>query len=207
MTMNTEQHKKDASAMLPSGRRYASVDELMKGEGVPADFQTKVSEIRSQTSIVQQLTILRHLAGLTQEEMGHRLGIGQSAVSKLETGQDDDLTIGQIKSYAQVSGERIAMFFGKPLNHVEAVKIAAIGMRQHLSALAALAQQGGEDMEKQIQAFFGEAFFNILDILSKCQNQMPNPKAIEVRVEISRTEKPVGARLVQSEANRELAVA
>ena len=41
---------------------------------------------------------------------------------------------------------------------------------------------GDSDMEQAIQAFFGEAFFNILTILSKCQNEMPNSKDVQVRM-------------------------
>jgi hypothetical protein len=52
-------------------------------------------------------------------------------------------------------------------------------------ALAKIAQKG-EDLEKSIQAFFGEAFFNLLDILAQCQGQMPNSQGdkVEIRLEI-----------------------
>jgi hypothetical protein len=55
-------------------------------------------------------------------------------------------------------------------------------MKKHLSALATLAHKG-EDLKTEIQAFFGEAFFNILTILSQCQADMPEMKP-EVRLEV-----------------------
>ena len=179
--MSTETEKKTAAK--PTGRRYTSVAELMRVEGVSSDVQTHYQEIVNATRIVHQLAQLRHIAGLTQEQMAEKLNVTQSAVSKLESGRDEDLTVGQIREYAKVSGERISLLFGKPLTHVEAVKICANGMRHHLTSLAQLAHKG-DDMEREIQAFFGEAFFNVLNILAGCQNAMPNGEKIEVRLEL-----------------------
>jgi transcriptional regulator with XRE-family HTH domain len=175
-------HKKDA-ATKASGRRYTSVDELMRIEGIPQEVQAKVSEIEAATKVVEQLSLLRQMAGLTQEEMAPLLGFtSQSAVSKLESGLDEEVTIGQIRKYVEASGERVGIVFGKPLNHVESVKAHAFGMKKHLSALASLAHKG-DDLKTEIQAFFGEAFFNILTILSQCQAEMPEMPS-EVRLEV-----------------------
>ena len=179
--MSTE-HRKDA-ATKTSGRRYSSVDELMRVEGFSQEVHAQVSEIEAATKVVEQLSLLRQMSGLTQEEMAPLLGFSsQSAVSKLESGQDEEVTIGQIRKYVEASGERVGIVFGKPLNHVEAVKGHAFGMKKHLLALAGLAHKG-DDLKTEIQAFFGEAFFNILTILSECQAEMPETKP-EVRLEV-----------------------
>ena len=153
-------------------RSYASVDALMRGEGVPEEVQAKVKQLRSETRLVHQLALLRQKAGITQEAMASRLGVTQSAVSKLESGRDEDLRLGDIREYSRATEERLAVVFGKPLTHVEAVKLHAEGIRQHLSALADLAH-GDQDLDRAIQGFFGEAFFNILHILSKCSDKLP----------------------------------
>ena len=170
-----------AVATKPTGRRFASVAELMRIEGVSSEVQTKFQEIANETRIVCQLTKLRHMAGLTQEDMAQRLNVSQSAVSKLESGRDEDLTLGNIREYAKSSGERIGVVFGKPLTHVESVKAYANGMRTHLSALANLAHKG-DDMEKEIQAFFGEAFFNILSIFARIHQSLRVTPAMEAGV-------------------------
>lgn len=167
----------------PTGRKYGSVKDLMASEGISDEIQNKVKELASETRLVHQLSRVRQKAGLTQEKMAEFLGITQSAVSKLETGMDSDLTIGQIKQYAQAANERITLAFGKPLTHVEAVKLCAQAIRYHLTCLASIAQ-GDEELEKSIQGFFGEAFFNLLDILTKCHQQLPNGGNIEVTMEI-----------------------
>ena len=172
----------------PTGRIYGSVDDLMKNEGVSQDVKTKVAEYKGETRIILQLARLRQKAGLKQEDIAERLGVNQSAISKLESGKDEDLTMRQVREYARATGERINILFGKPPTHVEAVKLYAIGIRDRLEALAKIANQE-EEMEKEIQGFFGEAFFNILSILSNCNDQLPDQVAgFEMNIEVIKTD-------------------
>jgi transcriptional regulator with XRE-family HTH domain len=181
--MNTEHEN-----MKPTGRIYGSVDDLMKNEGVSQDVKTKVAEYKGETRIILQLARLRQKAGLTQEHMAERLGVNQSAISKLESGKDEDLTMRQVREYARATGERINITFGKPPTNVEAVKLHAMGIRDRLEALAKIANQE-EEMEKEIQGFFGEAFFNILSILSNCNDQLPHSVAVfEMNIEVIKTD-------------------
>jgi len=177
----TTEHERVAAK--PTGRKYDSVEALMQGEGVSEEVQKQFAEIEHETKLVHCLEKLRHAVGLTQEELAKRMGVTQSAISKLESGRDEDLTIGTVRAYAKATEERIGLSFGKPMNHVESIRGHALAMRRHLLALSKSANNY-EEMEKNIQAFFGEAFFNILLILSECQGEMPNPDAVEVRIQL-----------------------
>jgi transcriptional regulator with XRE-family HTH domain len=178
MNMDTE----NKSLPKASGRRYQSVDDLIKQEGLPVEVQKAYAELKRSTIVAERLAVLRQSAGITQEEMAKHLGVTQSAISKLEAGRDEDLTIGQITEYSRITKERIGLCFGKPMNHVEAVKAHAVGIRRRLSALAEIAHRD-EELESAIQGFFGEAFFNILTILAKCQKEMPNNRDFEVQLQ------------------------
>lgn len=182
--MNSEH---DMAHIKPTGKNYSSVDELMRGEGVSQEVQSKVMELGNETRLVLQLAKLRQKSGLTQEDIATRLEVGQSAISKLESGKDEDLTIRQIREYARATGERIAVHFGKPYTHVEATKLHALGIKLHLESLAKIANQHDE-LEGDIQAFFGEACYNILNILAKCGDQLPcnANQDDDVRIEIVR---------------------
>jgi transcriptional regulator with XRE-family HTH domain len=182
--MNTETEKKGIPKA--TGRRYKSVGGLMKKEGLGIEVERAYSEIKATTMITERLAILRQAAGITQEDMAKQLGMTQSAVSKIEAGRDEDLTIRLISEYSRITGQRIGLFFGKPMNHVEAVKAHALAIRQRLSALAALAHKD-EQLESHIQGFFGEAFFNILAILEKCQKQMPGNEDFEIKIQALET--------------------
>jgi transcriptional regulator with XRE-family HTH domain len=175
-TMSTDNDKDQKTRAVPTGRRYRSVALLMEREGVSEEIRSTVKKNLAQTAVVTQLAKLRHAAGITQEEMGKRLSIGQSAVSKLESGLDEELTLGVISGYIKSTGERIGLFFGKPLSHEQAIKMHAFALKAHLEALAALANED-EEMQRAVNAFFGEAFFNFLRIFAVCRQQLPAGEA------------------------------
>lgn len=192
--MTTELERPAAKA---TGRKYGSVADLMRGEGVSQEVQDKVTELENETRVVLQLAKLRQAAGITQEGMAKFLGVTQSAISKLESGTDAEVTLGEIKGYARATEQRIGVMFGKPLTHVEAVKMNALAIQHHLGRLAQIANRHDE-LETEIQAFFGQAFFNILTILTECGDKLPgNGKDFEVRIEIVRQE-PTRGRATKS---------
>ena len=177
--MTTEPEKK--AIPKATGRRYKSIKDLIKKEGLGEEVQEAYQEIKAATMITGRLAMLRQAAGITQEEMAKHLGLTQSAISKLEAGRDEDLTIRVISEYSRITGQRIGLSFGKRMNHVEAVKYHALAIRLRLNALAELAHED-EELEPAIQGFFGEAFFNILTILEKCQKQMPGTEDFEIKI-------------------------
>ena len=145
------------------------------------EVRTTVSDLDKETMIVHNLIQMRHSAGLTQSEIADMLGKTQGAISKLESSADSEITLDELRAYVKATGQQITLCVGKPMNHVESVQWHALGIQDHLSALAKMAH-GDRDMEQSIQAFFGQAFFNILTILSKCQNEMPNSEDVQVRM-------------------------
>lgn len=112
-------------------------------------------------------------AGLTQHQQAKKLGKTQSAISKLESGADLELTLRELAEYATATEQAIRLNFGQPLNHVEAVKLHVIRLRKHLEELAKQAHPDAS-LDQAIQKFFGEAFFHLLDILSQCQPSLPH---------------------------------
>jgi transcriptional regulator with XRE-family HTH domain len=187
--MNAE--PKIRSQARPSGRRYGSVDDFMASEGMPKDIIEKVDKLRKDSRIALQLALLRQESGLTQEEMAARMGVTQSAISKLESGTDDELKLHEIAEYAKATKERICILFGKPMNHVESVKLHAFAIKKRLEELAKIANQD-EELEVQIKAFFGEAFFNILSILAACGDKFASGPDFEVRMEVSKRQPSKG---------------
>ena len=177
--MNTELEKK---AHLPlTGRRYNSVDEFLAGESVSADVRSAVSKLDRDTAVGDNLIQARRAAGLTQQQMAEKIGKTQGAISKLESSSDNEITLEELADYAKATGQNFVVMIGKPLNHIESVKYHAFGIKDHLSKLAKEAHRN-EEVEQAVQAFFGEAFFNILTILSKCSDEMPNGNGIQVRM-------------------------
>lgn len=181
--MTTELERQAAKA---TGRKYGAVAELMRGEGVSQGVRDKARELENETRVVDYLARLRQAAGITQDDMAKALEVTQSAISKLEGGTDAELTLGEIRGYARVTEQRIGLMFGKPLTHVQSVKCHALAIKYNLECLAQIANRHDE-LEKDIQGFFGEAFFNILNILAECGDKLPgNGRDTGVRIEIIR---------------------
>jgi transcriptional regulator with XRE-family HTH domain len=156
-----------------TGRRFSSVAEMLARESLPAEVQSHYQLLAKETRVTRTLAKLRVAHGLTQEQLGEKMGVSQSAISKLESGRDEDIRLGELKDYANALDERIGVMFGKPFNHVEAVNLHAQAMRHHMIELAKLAHDDAE-IEKGVQAFFGNAFFELLQLISSCTKLMPN---------------------------------
>lgn len=181
--MTTEHKPKSDRVPAPTGRTYANVADMLAAEGTDRSVQEQFAAAQEATRITRTLAHLRTAAGLTQQEMGARIGLSQSAVSKLEAGRDDDLTLAEIRAYTGHLNARLGLVFGSAPTHAEAIKLHAQGMHHHMLELAKLAQADAQ-MEAAIQRFFGDAFLNLLDILNACQRSLPNGNRFEIRVEV-----------------------
>ncbi|MCE9612369.1 MAG: helix-turn-helix transcriptional regulator [Chthoniobacter sp.] len=183
--MTTNTNDKD-EAIKETGRRYGSVADLMRGEGVSREVQQIVTELEVETRVTKQLTHMRMSAGLTQEQLAEKMNCTQSCISKWESGRDEDLDIKTIRGYSQATGQRIGFLIGKPLHHVEAINLHLAALQKRLLALAALARENGE-LQDDINSFFGKSCFNIMQILAKCQQEMPPGGSVEVKIQMIET--------------------
>ena len=141
---------------------------MLEAQNIPAEIREGVQKLAGTTRVVDELCLMRTRAGLTQAQIAERIGCTQSRISKLEGSVDRDLSLGEIFDYVKATGSQVSIGIGKPLTHVQSVKAHAAGIRRHLISLADLAKKHDE-LEPEIQSFFGEAFFNLLNILSECQ--------------------------------------
>lgn len=166
-----------------TGARYASVSEMLKGRGADDGLISDVDDKLETCAVVRSLVKRRLEAGLKQSEVAEVLGVTQSAVSKIESGRDEDLTLGVLKAYAEASKGSLCMIVGKRHSHADWVKFHANGINHHLMQLAELAQDDPE-LQRGIREFFGEAFFNLLGILTNCAGRLPGLEGEEGAVEV-----------------------
>lgn len=198
--MTAEPQKKEKPQL--TGRRYKGVNELVRRDSISAEVKDEFFALKKATRLVERLAVARQRAGITQKRMAKLLGVTQSAVSKLEAGRDSDLTVGHILRYAEATGERIGLWFGKPLTRVESVKFHALAIREDLLTLAKVAHRD-QELHTPIQAFFGEAFFNLLTIVAECQEKLPNAEEVEISVIITESARAPQTGNPSSEAQEE----
>jgi transcriptional regulator with XRE-family HTH domain len=68
-------------------------------------FENRIAE----RELIKALMIARSRAGLTQEQLAEKMGCGQSKLSKLESGIDSDMRLGDILAYLKASGCRLKL--------------------------------------------------------------------------------------------------
>lgn len=73
---------------------------------------TRTSDIHAK-AVGRELALARREAGLTQEQLARRLGVGRSYVGRVESGTDN-LTIGQLAHLANALGAQLGITFSIP---------------------------------------------------------------------------------------------
>lgn len=68
-------HKKDRTPAKPTGKRFKSVDELMKGLDMSAEVVAAAKHNAGARQLSMNLSLMRTKAGVTQAEMAKRLGM------------------------------------------------------------------------------------------------------------------------------------
>src|SRR5262245_19891998 len=101
--MNTDKPTKHPAK--PTDRKYSSVEDLLRGEGISRETQEQVAQLEKETRVTRQLASMRTAAGITQEQMAARLECTQGCISKWESGSDEDLTLKIIKEYCRATDQ------------------------------------------------------------------------------------------------------
>ncbi len=91
-----------------AGRTYRSVEEMLRGHGYRRVAEA-VRQLSAKTKLIDQLSVARVAAGLTQSQMAAKLRCSQSRISKIEDSQDADLSLGDIQAYARTVGLKLRL--------------------------------------------------------------------------------------------------
>src|ERR1700726_538855 len=77
----------------------AMVQDLL-GESFAEELRDGIARRR----LVKRLFVLRSAQGLSQSDIAEKMGCTQSRISKLESGSDADLRLGDLQTYADALG-------------------------------------------------------------------------------------------------------
>ncbi|MBW0000482.1 MAG: helix-turn-helix transcriptional regulator [Verrucomicrobia bacterium] len=166
-----------------SPKSYSDVAEMMRDLGSTDREVKKVKAAVNQSRIAAHLAKSRLRKGLTQKQLADALGVTQGTISKIESGNDADLTLKLLEDYCRVTEERMILTIGKKMTFVEAIKYHFSQIRRLFNELARLAHNHDE-LEPHISSFFGDAFFNLLHLLSDAQESLPKQSKVRECVEI-----------------------
>lgn len=165
---------------------FSSVTELARGafDNEPALVEELEAEL-SARQVVRALFAMRSARGVSQAEIASQLNCSQSRVSRIENGGDADLSLGEVEAYARaLDCDAVLTFQKHQSTAVDRVKQHAFAIRRELDVMAKLA---GDDstLRQGVASFFGEAFFNIVRIISESVKSLPILSDDSPRVRVS----------------------
>jgi predicted XRE-type DNA-binding protein len=85
-------------------RRYSSVADMIRDISEDKDLGEKMAGDVENRSVINVLMALRTSLDKSQSDIAGEMGCSQSRVSKLESGRDDELRLGDFRAYARALG-------------------------------------------------------------------------------------------------------
>ncbi len=153
---------------------FSSVAELARSAFKDdTEFVEELEDELSSRQVVRALFAMRSARNVSQAEIASQLKCTQSKVSKIENGVDADLSVGELEAYARaLDCDMLLTFQKRHSTAADRVKQHAFAIKRELDELAKMA---GEDstLQKGVASFFGEAFFNIVRMISESAKSLP----------------------------------
>ena len=106
--------------MKATGKKYATLTDLVhqttgKDE---KEFVQAFDERTEKRQVIRTLMALRASKGLSQKDIAAAMGHSQSKISKLESGTDEDLRLGELAEYLESLGYSARIVVAKPKNSI-----------------------------------------------------------------------------------------
>jgi transcriptional regulator with XRE-family HTH domain len=153
--------------------KYYSVSEMLADSPIDEELRNDTIRRIAEREIIKKLIGCRVASDMSQQEIATHMGCTQSRISKLENGVDADLRLGDVNDYLSALGMNLRLVISDDQHTAaEEIKLHALQIRRRLLEMADLAHADSA-MAKGVAALFGEAFFNLLDILQSSADQLP----------------------------------
>lgn len=89
---------------MTTHKKYSSVSEMVNSVSDDAQFADDVTRLLEQREIIKQLIALRCREGKSQTDIARHMKCSQGRISKLESGLDEELSIGDLAMYLDALG-------------------------------------------------------------------------------------------------------
>ncbi|MDA0922039.1 MAG: transcriptional regulator [Planctomycetota bacterium] len=150
---------------------------------VDQDFVDELDSVLRQGAILRSLIAKRVAEGVSQAEIAEKLNCSQSRVSKLERGRDGDLKLEELAAYGNAIGREFEIIgHHKGSTPVDRVKSYVFAIHRELQFLAELAKDD-QKISKGVSNFFGEAFFNVVNLMNDAAKSLPDRPLITMQMD------------------------
>jgi len=161
-------------------KQFKSVVDLIKGVSGDSAFKEKALKKILGNKLSKFLFALRCKNGLTQKELAQKIGCTQGSISKVESADDDELSVKDLRNYAKALGFELEIGFRtKNTRYVDMVKFHAFQMQRYLHLMAEVAD-GDDAIEDGVKKFYREAQHNLDVIISKSFEKLEKSKVNKI---------------------------
>jgi transcriptional regulator with XRE-family HTH domain len=156
-----------------------SVADLVRAASGDHELAERVAEDARRNAITHFLFGIRSSRGVSQAEMAAKLGCSQSRVSKLENGEDDELRLGDLRSYLRcLDHDLMLVICPRQWTLAERIKFFACNIRSCLKRMVGLAEKDAT-IRDGVSHFHVEAFHNLVKIvLDSARNVPQDPEPV-----------------------------
>lgn len=158
-----------------SKNKFDSVTDLLRDLTNDRELIVNVDQQIKSSQLIKHLIANRVRNGFSQKDIAERMGCTQSRISKLESGQDDDLRLGDLKQYLEATDLQLRLVIS-PRSHktVDEIKFHAFCIKQLLLRLVKLVKDDDEDVADGIARFACvETPINLLKMVLDAARHLP----------------------------------
>lgn len=153
-------------------KRYTSVTDVLHSMDIPDGQKKRQADYIKARQLSRMLTVMRSQKKMSQMQAAEKLGWSQGRVSKLETKEDRDVSIGDLLDYANALDlEMSILFLPHGMKIVDRIKMHALEMVKLLHRLVKLSK-GDREMEKAVHQFHDECLSNLIGMVGDSQKSI-----------------------------------
>jgi transcriptional regulator with XRE-family HTH domain len=162
-------------------KQYKSVEELINDLSEDDAFKRKVSAKLAANKLSKLLSAIRCKNNLTQKQLAEKIGCWQGTISKIESSDDDDLSIKDLRNYAKALGLGLAISFPekKTVRYTDRVKFHALQMQRYLQMIADTAK-GDAAIVAGAEDFHVEALYNVNKLILESMAKIEKTKVNKI---------------------------
>jgi transcriptional regulator with XRE-family HTH domain len=166
----------------PKTKPITNVVELIR-DIADNEFVEELEQVLNERQVLKSLIGKRIAKGVSQGDIAERLGCSQSRVSKLERGTDSDLKLDELAAYGAATGQEFEIIGHRVGSRpVDRVKAYALCIHRELQNLASLAKED-DGIAEGVTGFFGETFFNLVNLLNDAARTLPERPLISIQLD------------------------
>ncbi|MEI8013099.1 MAG: helix-turn-helix transcriptional regulator [Candidatus Omnitrophota bacterium] len=88
-------------------------DHLLDEQTMSSEFRRGFQGEYAKVLLTQKIAEIRKKSRIDQKTLAHRLGVSQQVISRIETGENNNLTIDTLSKLAQALGHTVRISFHK----------------------------------------------------------------------------------------------